>query len=142
MAKKKTYDIIIDNKPNSDMSPKERRLMELINGAEPKDEAEKQIVKEINNGSWRSMEDYENIINTTTNEIQNSCCIYEIQDILHKNLNYFLNFESYNRFFKIFYPLLRLHNFYIKDAIIIAEKLDKKHKKDFYQWKIGDNYKE
>jgi hypothetical protein len=47
MAKKKTYDIIIDNKPNNDMSPKERRLMELINGAEPKDEAEKQIVKEI-----------------------------------------------------------------------------------------------
>ena len=43
MAKKKTMDIIIDNKPNSDMSPKERRLMELINGAEPKDEAEKQI---------------------------------------------------------------------------------------------------
>ena len=40
-------DIIIDNKPNSDMSPKERRLMELINGAKPKDEAEKQIVKEI-----------------------------------------------------------------------------------------------
>ena len=39
--------IIIDNKPNSDMSPKERRLMELINGAEPKDESEKQIVKEI-----------------------------------------------------------------------------------------------
>ena len=47
MAKKKTYDIIIDNKPNSDMSPKERRLMELINGAEPKDESEKQMVKEI-----------------------------------------------------------------------------------------------
>ena len=47
MAKKKTYDIIIDNKPNSDMSPKERRLMELINGAEPKDDAEKQIIKEI-----------------------------------------------------------------------------------------------
>ena len=45
--KKKTNDIIIDNKPNSDMSPKERRLMELINGAEPKDEAEKQIIKEI-----------------------------------------------------------------------------------------------
>ena len=45
--KKKYNDIIIDNKPNSDMSPKERRLMELINGAEPKDEAEKQIVKEI-----------------------------------------------------------------------------------------------
>jgi bisphosphoglycerate-independent phosphoglycerate mutase (AlkP superfamily) len=47
MAKKKTLDIIIDNKPNIDMSPKERRLMELINGAEPKDESEKQIVKEI-----------------------------------------------------------------------------------------------
>jgi hypothetical protein len=47
MAKKKTMDIIIDNKPNSDMSPKERRLMELINGAEPKDDSEKQIVKEI-----------------------------------------------------------------------------------------------
>ena len=48
MAKKKTMDIIIDNKPNSDMSPKERRLMELVNGAEPKDDSEKQIVKEIN----------------------------------------------------------------------------------------------
>jgi bisphosphoglycerate-independent phosphoglycerate mutase (AlkP superfamily) len=47
MAKKKTNDIIIDNKPNSDMSPKERRLMELINGAEPKDENEIQMVKEI-----------------------------------------------------------------------------------------------
>ena len=47
MAKKKTNDIIIDNKPNSDMSPKERRLMELINGAEPKDESKKQMVKEI-----------------------------------------------------------------------------------------------
>jgi len=47
MAKKKTNDIIIDNKPNSDMSPKERRLMELINGAEPKDDSEKQKVKEI-----------------------------------------------------------------------------------------------
>ena len=45
--KKKTYDIIIDNKPNSDMSPKERRLMELINGDEPKDDSEKQMVKEI-----------------------------------------------------------------------------------------------
>ena len=45
--KKKINDIIIDNKPNSDMSPKERRLMELINGAEPKDESEKQIVKEF-----------------------------------------------------------------------------------------------
>jgi hypothetical protein len=47
MAKKKTNDIIIDNRPNSDMSPKERRLMELINGAEPKDENEKQMVKDI-----------------------------------------------------------------------------------------------
>ena len=45
--KKKTYDIIIDNKPNSHMSPKERRLMELINGAEPKGDSEKQMVKEI-----------------------------------------------------------------------------------------------
>ena len=45
--KKKSNDIIIDNKPNSDMSPKERRLMELINGAEPKNESEKQMVKEI-----------------------------------------------------------------------------------------------
>ena len=47
MIKKKTYNIIIDNKPNSDMSPKERRLMELINGAEPNEDDEKQIVKEI-----------------------------------------------------------------------------------------------
>ncbi len=47
MAKKKTIDIIIDNKSNSDMSPKERRLKELINGAEPNDESEKQMVKEI-----------------------------------------------------------------------------------------------
>jgi hypothetical protein len=47
MAKKKANDIIIDNKPYNDMSPKERRLMELINGAEPKDDSEKQIVKEI-----------------------------------------------------------------------------------------------
>ena len=43
MAMKKKYAIIIDNKPNSDMHPKERRLMELINSADPKDEAEKQI---------------------------------------------------------------------------------------------------
>ena len=28
-------------------------------------EMQKQVVREINNGSWRSMEDYENIINTT-----------------------------------------------------------------------------
>lgn len=47
MAKKKTIDIIIDNKPNNDISPKERRLMELINGAEPKDKNEKQMAKEI-----------------------------------------------------------------------------------------------
>jgi len=47
MSKKKTMNIIIDNKLNSNMSPKERRLKELINGAEPKDESEKQIVKEI-----------------------------------------------------------------------------------------------
>ena len=47
MVKKNTNDIIIDNKPNSDMLPKERRLMELINGAEPKDDSEKQMVKEI-----------------------------------------------------------------------------------------------
>ncbi len=45
--KKKTNDIIIDNKLNSDMSQKERRLMELINGAEPKNESERQMVKEI-----------------------------------------------------------------------------------------------
>ena len=43
MAKKKKDDSIIDNKPNCDMLQKERRLMELINGAEPEDEAEKQI---------------------------------------------------------------------------------------------------
>jgi hypothetical protein len=47
MSKKKTMNIIIDNKLNSNMSPKERRLKELINGAEPKDESEKQMVKEI-----------------------------------------------------------------------------------------------
>ena len=45
--KKKKIEIVYDGTPNNDMSPKERRLMELINGAEPKDEAEKQIVKEI-----------------------------------------------------------------------------------------------
>lgn len=47
MPKKKSYKVIVDNKPNSDKSPKERRLMELINGAEPKDESEKQMVKQI-----------------------------------------------------------------------------------------------
>ena len=67
MAKKKTMDIIIDNKPNSDMSPKERRLMELINGAEPKDDSELQMVKEINEIKGllfstieQTKEDYEN----------------------------------------------------------------------------------
>ena len=47
MTKKKKIEIVYDGAPNSDMSPKERRLMELINGAEPKDDSEKQIVKEI-----------------------------------------------------------------------------------------------
>ena len=47
MAKKKKDDSIIDNKPNCDMLQKERRLMELINGAEPEDEAEKQIEEAI-----------------------------------------------------------------------------------------------
>ena len=47
LAKKKKDDSIIDNKPNSDMLQKERRLMELINGAEPEDEAEKQIEEAI-----------------------------------------------------------------------------------------------
>ena len=47
MAKKKTYKVIVDNKPNGDISPKERKLMELINGAEPKDESEIQMIKEI-----------------------------------------------------------------------------------------------
>jgi hypothetical protein len=39
--------IIMDNKPNSDMSPDELRLIELINGAEPRDENEKRMIKEI-----------------------------------------------------------------------------------------------
>ncbi len=47
MTKKKEIEIVYDGTPNSDMSPKERRLMELINGAEPKDDSEKQMVKEI-----------------------------------------------------------------------------------------------
>lgn len=46
MAKKK-YNVKVGNKPNDDMSPKERRLMELINGADPTDESEKQMVKQI-----------------------------------------------------------------------------------------------
>ena len=41
--KKKKVEIVYDGTPNNDMSPKERRLMELINGAEPKDDSEKQI---------------------------------------------------------------------------------------------------
>lgn len=52
--KKKTKDIledqqffIMDNKPNSDMSPDELRLIELINGAEPKDENERRMINEI-----------------------------------------------------------------------------------------------
>ena len=40
---KKKIEIVYDGKPNSDMSPKERRLMELINGAEPRNDSEKQI---------------------------------------------------------------------------------------------------
>lgn len=47
MPKKKTYKVIVDNKPNNDMSPKERRLMELTNGAEPKNDSERQMVREI-----------------------------------------------------------------------------------------------
>jgi len=39
--------IIMDNKPNSDMSPDELRVIELINGAEPKNENERQMIKEI-----------------------------------------------------------------------------------------------
>ncbi len=47
MTKKKEIEIVNDRIPSNDMSPQERRLMELINGAEPKDEDEKQMVKEI-----------------------------------------------------------------------------------------------
>ena len=39
--------IIMDNKPNSDMSPDELRVIELINGAEPRDENERRMIKEI-----------------------------------------------------------------------------------------------
>jgi hypothetical protein len=39
--------IIIDNKPNSDMSPDELRVIELIHGAEPRDENERRMIKEI-----------------------------------------------------------------------------------------------
>jgi hypothetical protein len=47
MTKKKKIEIVYDVTPNNDMSPKERKLMELINGAEPKDENEKKMAKEI-----------------------------------------------------------------------------------------------
>jgi hypothetical protein len=47
MTKRKKNEIVNDRVPSNDMSPKERRLMELINGAEPKDEDEIQMVKEI-----------------------------------------------------------------------------------------------
>ncbi len=39
--------IIMDNKPNSDMSPDELRVIELIHGAEPRDENERRMIKEI-----------------------------------------------------------------------------------------------
>lgn len=39
-------EIIIDNKP-VEIAPKERILMELINGRPPANEAEKQLVAEI-----------------------------------------------------------------------------------------------
>lgn len=45
MTKKKEIEIVNDRIPSNDMSPQERRLMELINGAEPKDEDEIQMVK-------------------------------------------------------------------------------------------------
>ncbi len=47
MAKQKEIEIVNDGVPSDDMSAKESRLLELINGAEPKDESEKQMVKEI-----------------------------------------------------------------------------------------------
>lgn len=47
MAKKKEIEIVNDRLPSNDISPQARRLMELINGAEPKDESEIQMVKEI-----------------------------------------------------------------------------------------------
>ena len=39
--------IIMDNKPHSDMSADELRVIELINGAEPRDENERRMIKEI-----------------------------------------------------------------------------------------------
>lgn len=47
MAKKKEIEIIVSNKPNNDISPKERRLMELINGSDPINNEEKKLVQEI-----------------------------------------------------------------------------------------------
>ena len=47
MAKRKKIEIVNDGTPNNDMSPKERRLMELINGAEPIDDDEREMAKEI-----------------------------------------------------------------------------------------------
>jgi hypothetical protein len=46
MAKKKEIEIVNDGMP-SDISPQARRLMELTNGAEPKNDSERQMVKEI-----------------------------------------------------------------------------------------------
>lgn len=37
----------MDKKPNSEMSPDELRVIELINGSEPKDENERRMIKEI-----------------------------------------------------------------------------------------------
>lgn len=47
MTKKKIFEVVVDNKPNSGMSPKEKRLLELINGAEPKNDQEIEIAKNI-----------------------------------------------------------------------------------------------
>ena len=47
MAKKKEIEIVNDGTPSNDMSPEARRLMELTNGAEPIDDDEIQMVKEI-----------------------------------------------------------------------------------------------
>lgn len=47
MAKKKEIEIVNDGIPSNDMSPQARRLMELTNGAEPRNDSERQMVKEI-----------------------------------------------------------------------------------------------
>ena len=39
--------IIMDKKPHSDMSADELRVIELINGAEPRDENDRLMIKEI-----------------------------------------------------------------------------------------------